>query len=327
MIGNPFSKVIGEPCDVTPFQERYHYAINHYHLVQALKSRKMGSTETSNRSISLNVFDRYMGHDILFVAGNQLNTAKEIIKRFDELFHNKKHEDGEYAFKDTYGNRWKYEEIVRRSALEGMKPILEFRNDTRAFAFAASKSGKTSSFRGPDDIIAILLSESAHTGMEDDRPLIDGLLPNLSQRDDADLISETTGNGKRGFFYKYWIATMLILGKLYGMPEDKIMSADPVEMKKSHMMLVDWLWNNLKHASKIDWFPIMTDYTQGVKYNILSGKFIEKMKRDPTIDFGQEFDCQFTSMRSAAFQVLTEDNYLAQDERSEDLTNLLKETE
>jgi len=323
MIGNPFSKITNQFEDMADFQVKYHFAINHYHLIEYLKSRKLGATETAIRSISKNVWERYRGHDIMFVAGNQLNTAREILKRFDELFHDKHHEDGIYAWRDTFGNKWEYKEMIRRSALEGMKPIIEFRNDTRAFAFAASKSGKTSSFRGPDDIIAVLLSESAHTGMEDDRPIMDGLLPNLSQRDDADFISETTGNGKRGFFYRYWIAIMLTIAKLHGMSEDLVMSADPVIMATNHQVLVDWIWENLQLANKLDWFPMMTNYKAGLKYQILSQSFIEKMQRDPNVDFGQEYDTQFTSLRSAAFGSLEAENYLPEDEHSEDLTNLL----
>lgn len=323
MIGNPFSKITNISADITPFQERYHFAINHYHLVEYLKSRKLGATETAIRSISKNVFERYLGHDIIVVAGNQLNTAKEILKRLDELFHDKKHEDGEYAWKDTHGNKWHYKEMIRRASLEGMKPIMEFTNDTRAFAFAASKSGKTSSFRGPDDIICALLSESAHTGMEDDRPLMDGLLPNLSQRDDADFISETTGNGKRGFFYRYWISIMLIIAKWYGMSEDNVMTADPKKMAENHQILVDWVWERPEKLEILDWVPVMTDYREGIKYNILSEKFVNKMKRDPNVDFGQEYGCEFTSMKAAAFESLAEDNYLPEGEQSEDLSSLL----
>jgi len=68
---------------------------------------------------------------------------------------------------------------------------------------------------------------------------------------------------------------------------------------------------------------MMTNYKAGLKYQILSQSFIEKMQRDPNVDFGQEYDTQFTSLRSAAFGSLEAENYLPEDEHSEDLTNLL----
>ena len=87
--------------------------------------------------------------------------------------------------------------------------------------------------------------------------------------------------------------------------------------------LVNWMWNNLQLANKLDWFPMMTNYQEGLKYKILSQSFIDKMKRDPNVDFGQEYNTQFTSVKSAAFGSLLEENYLPEDEHSEDLTNLL----
>ena len=112
----------------------------------------------------------------------------------ESLFRDRRHEDGEYAFRDTYGNKWTYKEIIRRSNLK-TNPEIEFTNDARALAYAASSSGKSMSLRGTDDIISIFLSEAAHTGLTEDQPIMDALIPNLAQRSDADFIQETTGNG------------------------------------------------------------------------------------------------------------------------------------
>lgn len=315
MIGNPISKINHKPQDMAQFQIDYDFAINHFHLVEYDKARKMGATETANRSISKNCFDRYLGHDVMIIAGNKSDISKEIMKRFNELFFNKKHEDGNYAFKDQYRNKWTYDEIIRRASLEGDSPIIEFTNDTRVFAFAASRSGKSQSFRGTDDVICAFLSEAAHTGMTEDQPLMDALLPNLAQRDDADLIMESTPNGKRGFFWNYWFATMLKLCEIFKKPVSWAM--------ENHQGLVNMLWQNLKEASKLTYFPLMTDYTVGLREKILSQKFIDKMKNDPNLDFEQEFCCKFTTSQTAAFEILQPENYL-DGEKSIDLSTLLK---
>lgn len=86
MIGNPYSKVLKQYQDMAPFQEDYHYAIQEHHWVISLKSRKIGATDTAITSFALNAFDRYAGHDMMIVAGNELRIAKEILLRFYEFF-------------------------------------------------------------------------------------------------------------------------------------------------------------------------------------------------------------------------------------------------
>ncbi len=282
LIGNPLNRNTGLPQEVTPYQIKNHMLVQEFHKLMELKSRKIGSTEGFNRSIAMNCFDRYLQHDVMFVAGNELNVAREILIRFHELFQNKSNLG--YAFEDNYGNKWKEEELIRRTSIYGSHPILEFRNDTRVFCFAASKQGKSQTFRGPDDVICILFSEAAHTGMLEDQPIMNALQPNLANRDDADFIMETTGNGKRGFFYNYWIDSLE--GKLPG------------------------------------WERVMWDYTYGIRYGVLSEKFIEEEKTNPRLDFLQEYCCKFTSTRTAAF---SEDdlNYLSDDEEVLDLRTLL----
>lgn len=263
MIGNPLNRTTGLPQDVTYYQEENHRLLEEYHKVMELKARKMGSTEGFYRSVAMNCFDRYLQHDVMFVAGNELNTAREILQRFYELFQDKKQLGG-YAFKDDYGNKWHEHELIRRVSINGTHPIIEFRNDTRVFCFAASRSGKSQSFRGPDDVIAILFSEAAHTGMIEDQPIMNALEPNLANRDDGDFIMETTGNGKRGFFYNYWM--------------------DVQEKKMSGWHQVEW------------------DYHHGLKCGVLSKKYLADQKNNPRIDFLQEYCCKFTSTVSGIFK-------------------------
>ncbi|MGI0003631.1 MAG: terminase large subunit domain-containing protein, partial [Nitrosopumilaceae archaeon] len=219
---------------------------------------------------------------VMIIAGTELNIAREILIRFDELFHNKQQLG--YAFQDLYENKWQYNELIRRSSIYSQQPIIEFKNDTRVFCFAASKQGKSQSFRGPDDIVCIFLSEAAHTGMLEDQPIMNALEPNLANRDDGDLIVESTPNGKRGFFYNYWI--------------------DAQEGKNSAWKTLQW------------------DYNTGLKYGVLSAKYIEEQKNNQRIDFEQEYCCQFTSTVTTAFH--KEDlYYLSKNEKPIDLLTLI----
>ena len=298
MIGNPYSKVRNQYQDFAQFQEDYHDAIQDFHWVQVLKSRKIGSTDTGITSFALNTFDRYAGHDEMLVAGNELRVAKEILLRFYEFFEDRQHEDGVYAFRQIEpelleagytwqeaqkkGTKWYYDDLIKSVRLS-QDPIIEFKNGTRFFAFAASKQEKSQSFRGTDDVIAILLSEAAHTGMKNDQPIMNALEPNLAQRDDADFLLESTGNGRRGFYFKKWQQAMDILSKEFNIRADK------------HQEIVDCLhkmWRGGKKLPEIlDWFPLMWDYKVGIAEGIISQKYIEKEMRNPEMDFQQEFCC------------------------------------
>ena len=309
MIGNPLSKITNIRQDMADFQEHYHLAIQEHHFVEFLKSRKLGATETWNRSTALNCFEKYKGHDIMLIAGNEVRIANEILLRFDELFRDKYHDDGHYAFKQIEpeyieagytweeaqkkGQEWKHDDLIRKANF-GQNPTVEFRNDTRVMAFAASRQEKAQSFRGTDDVISAFISEAGHTGMKNDQPIMSALEPNLAQRDDADLVLETTGNGRRGFFYNYWVQTMEIISQNLRIPVI------------NHQQIVDAinkLWLDGKKINfPVDWWPLMYDYNIGIEENILSKKFIEKEKRNPKLDFEQEYCCKFTSTYSQAIK-------------------------
>jgi hypothetical protein len=261
MIGYPINRNTNKPSPMTPYQIEYHNAIQKHHKVIVNKSRKIGITEAAIRSIALNIFHIYAGHDIMIIAGNELKIAKEILLRLYELFKDKPKLG--YAFKHN-GIKWKESDLIHRVSINGQHPIIEFRNGTRVFCFAASRSGKSQSFRGPDDVISILFSEAAHTGMIEDQPIMNALEPNLANRDDADFILESTPNGKRGFLYNYWM--------------------------------------DIKEGKMKGWHQIEWDYHHGLKCGVLSKKFLAQQKANPRIDFFQEYCCKFTSTVSGIFK-------------------------
>jgi len=195
MIGWPINRNTNRPQKMTDYQITYHNTIQRYHKVILNKTRKGGFTDSAIRTIALNIFGHYAEHDTMIVAGNELIIAREILDRFNDLF--------EKGFTDLNGRKWRYGDVIMRH-VKNPQPIVEFYNGARVFCFAASKSAQSQSFRGPDDVISIFFSEAAHTGMENDQPIWNALTPNLANRDDGDLVLESTPNGKRGIFYNIW---------------------------------------------------------------------------------------------------------------------------
>jgi len=51
------------------------------------------------------------------------------------------------------------------------------------------------------------------------------------------------------------------------------------------------------------------NYEIAVKEGVLSKVFIERQKKDKRVNFGQEYNCEFTSSANSAFDPLTEDDY------------------
>lgn len=279
-IGLPLNRNTGLPQSMTPYQIQYHEAIEKHHKVIVNKSRKIGATEAVLRSIALNVFGRYAGHDIMIVAGNLLRIAKELMLRVDQLFYDNK--DG-FAYADSE-NKYHRSEIIRKVKF-GASPEIEFCNGTRIMAFAALKTAGSQSFRGPDDVTCIFVSEAAHTGMKNDHVIMTALEPNLANRDDGDFILESTPNGKHGFFYDYWKSALSPLKEKYHTIDDRIAIA-----------------NLQKDDFDLDWYPLMWDYNVGIKHKVLSKKFLESQKKSPKLDFEQEYCCSFTSTYTQAIK-------------------------
>ena len=279
MIGFPISKPLGEkPNPMAPFQIKYQDLIHQHYQVLFNKARKIGATDTRIRGFTLDGFGMYKGHDVGIIGGNKEATSLEILERMDEMLDN--------GFMDLDGKRWRHGDIVMKFT-HTSPAKLEYYNGTRYMGFSASKSGRTNPVRGADDLISEFLTEAAHTGVEDDWPLHNALVPNLAQYNDGHLVYESTPNGQIGMFYKLCKKAMMGQGPFC-------------------------------------YFEV--PYTEGLKYNILSEEFIRKQKEDPNVDFPQEFECVFTTSRKAAFEELTEDNFLPKDEHSIDLSTLLNDS-
>jgi len=251
-LGNPISRILNKRVRQVDHLIEYEFDVEKYHSEVVNKTRKGGFTDGRIRGIARQVFKRYAGHDVMIVAGNELVIAMEILDRFDELFEN--------GITDKDGRHWKYGDLIYRY-VRSPQPIVEFYNGTRAFCFAASKSGKAQAFRGPDDVISIFMSEAAHSGATDDYPIYNALTPNLANRPDGDLVFESTPNGKRGFYYDIWADA--IVGK------------------------------NHYHTLEVN-------YEIAVKAGVLSEVYVEQQKRDPRVDFEQEYCCKFTTTKRAA---------------------------
>ncbi len=121
------------------------------------------------------------------------------------------------------------------------------------------------SVRGIENTICIFMSESAFIDLVDDRQVYNAVKPNIANITNADFILESTPNGRRGFFF------------------DEFRAAQ-------------------KKKNEFAWLE--QPYTVALG-TLLSRQFIENEKKNPKIDFEQEYGCQFTTSQSAAFGMKT----------------------
>lgn len=279
-IGLPFSRITDKRAPMTPYQIKYAEMINKHHRVIVNKTKKGGFTDAFLRHTAQQVFDRYAGHEVMLVAGNKEAIARDIMTRLYALFEN--------GITDDNDIHWTQEQLI----LSFTKTPLEMKwwNGTKIIGSTASKSGKSSSFRGYSDVIAWFITEAAFPGVNDDYPILNGLTSLTANREDGDMVIESTPNGRSGFFY------------------DLSMDAS----------------NNLKNKNQVGpnrFYYMEVDYLEAVKYGVISKEFIEQEKLNPRIDFDQEYCCSFTSSSNAAFIPLESENF--QEEPVEDLSNLL----
>ncbi len=299
IIGLPVSRITNKPNPITWYQEQYHDDIQKYHHELINKTRKGAFTEAAIRSISLNCFDRYAGHDVIMAAGNAVSIIKEVMIRFDELFKDRRHPDGgKYAFKDLANNKWTHDEIITNFKT-GSQLEIEIFNDTRLHGFAVSKQGQRQTFRGPDDTVCIFLTEAGHVGMSDDSSVFTALEPNLANRDDGDLIYESTPNGQRGTYHDYCNQWKQKYGLLINDPFPTVIKENKVQLAKREEVFKATGWNYRE-----------IPYKWAVEAGVVSQKFIQFQKNNPNVDFDQEYDAKFTTSKMAAFDSLTEENYL-----------------
>jgi len=265
---------------MTKYQIEYAEAINKHHRVIVNKTKKGGFTDAFLRHVAHQVFYRYAGHEVMLVAGNKEPIARDIMNRLYELFEN--------GITDDNNIHWSREQLIPSFTKSPL--VMKFWNGTTAIGSTASKSGKSSSFRGYSDVVAWFITEAAFPGVNDDYPILNGLTSLTANREDGDMVIESTPNGRSGFFH------------------DICMDAS----------------DNLKHkfhAGDNGFYYCEWDYLHAVNEGVISKSFIEEEKKNPRIDFEQEYCCAFTSSSNAAFQPLDPSNF--QEEAVEDLSKLL----
>lgn len=121
--------------------------------------------------------------------------------------------------------------------------------------------------RGPENVKCCFVSEASHINRIEDGKTFTALHPIAANDDSMDMIFETTPNGKRGFFYKLW--------------------KGGIEAEQNN--------------SPYEWHRMEYDYTCALG-KLLTKEFIESERRNPEIDFEQEYECKFTTSGSAAFK-------------------------
>jgi len=279
-IGLPYSRITNQRSPMTSYQIKYSEMINQHHRVIVNKTKKGGFTDAFLRHVAHQIFDRYAGHEVMLVAGNKEAIARDLMNRLYELFEN--------GIEDDNGYHWDREQLIPSFTKTPL--VMKWWNGTTVIGSTASKSGKSSSFRGYSDVVAWFITEAAFPGVNDDYPILNGLTSLTANREDGDMILESTPNGRTGFFY------------------DLSMDAS----------------DNLKQKNalgKNGFYYMEIDYTQAVAEGVIAKAFIEHEKKNPRIDFDQEYCCAFTSSSNAAFLPL-EASYF-QEDSVEDLSGLL----
>jgi len=293
-IGNPISHILEKPVDVTSYQQKYHDAINTHHKVILNKTKKGGFTEAFLRHCSLEIFRKYAGHEIVYMAGNKASIALDGLNRLNDIF------EFNNGFKDDNGKKWRYGDLIERFNKTDMEIV--FYNNTKVKGFAATISGRAVPVRGLSDVAAWFLTESAHVGAVDDSHIITGLTSLTANRDHGDEVLESTPNGRGGFHYDYWREATGI-----GNVNKKKIGPNGE--------------TNLFSVGSNGYYPMLYDYTHAVKAGVISKKFIEGEKKKKFIDFEQEYMGHFTTSKGNAYEPTTDADY--HDEECIDLSMII----
>jgi len=283
-LGNPYSRITDKRVPITPYQEEYHDAINEHNMIILDKTKKGGFTDGFLRHTAYETFDHYAGHEMLMMAGNSAQIALDLLDRFNLLF------EDENGFTDADGKKWIYGDLIS-DVHRSMPMNIMFNNGTKAIFMPASKNSKAQSVRGLSDVAMWYITEAAHVGLQDDYPVINGLTSLTANRDYGHRILESTPNGRRGFFH------------------DIYMGATNFQKNKPFQV------------GPNGYYSMFYDYKIAIKHGVISKKFIELEKKNPKIDFQQEYEGAFTSTYNAAFEPLIEKNYTEED--AIDLSTLL----
>lgn len=137
------------------------------------KGRQMGFTETFLRIIQDQCFERYAGKKVILMAGTRFKTTKDIYRRFRELWNNIEHN-------------------IREESGDEMT----LNNGCQILALPAAPEAIT----GLTKVGAILLDESAKWNFQDDRVVMNAVMP-IVRTNHSDCFMISTPKGPRGFFY------------------------------------------------------------------------------------------------------------------------------
>lgn len=192
IIGNPLHPATLLPSPLLPHQFKYHDLVHEFHKILFNKSRKIGATDAALRIICELCFSKYMGHNVMIVAGNRQSQANDFLSRFDDLFwgYNDKGWD---VPKDR---RWSHDELVIQKSSSQMELI----SGVKITTYPAIPTA----LRGPENVKCVFVSEAAHINRLEDHKTYTSLSPIGANDPEVDMIYETTPNGRRGFFYKLW---------------------------------------------------------------------------------------------------------------------------
>ena len=241
MIGLPRHPSTLEPTALMKYQTNFFNTIDHTdsHKFHVNKSRQIGFTELILRILAFRCFNKYVGGNIIIIAGTREQTAKAIMQRFKNLFYNISHE------------------IVNQSDIS-----LELKNGTVIKAYPSNSD----SIRGLTKISAIFLDEAAHFNLIDDSKVMDAVQP-IVDTNQSDLFMISTPNGPRGFFYdidtgdndflKFTYNIYEAVGTIYTKEQAENMLADTVhdtdqEFLNKFTTGRDSIWGEVTPAHRTD---------------------------------------------------------------------------
>ena len=117
--------------------------------------------------------------------------------------------------------------------------------------------------RGEENIICVFISEAAFSNLIDDSKVYNAVHPNVANIKNADFIMESTPNGKRGYYWE--------------------------------------LGDRGPHGKSKDYKYIEQPHTISIG-KLLDKEFIEEERKNPKIDFDQEYCCKFTTSLTSVFE-------------------------
>jgi len=176
LIGLPKHPATLKPMALMNYQKNFFKTIDNtdYHQFHVNKSRQIGFTELILRILAYRCFNKYKGRRIMIIAGTREKTTKKIMQRFRDLFRS-------IPLKIKKANDSLIVELTNGTVIEGLPANPE-------------------AIVGDTKITAIFLDESAKWNLQDDKPVMNAILP-IVKTNKSDLFMISTPKGPRGFFY------------------------------------------------------------------------------------------------------------------------------